>query len=121
MSDRYTRNDAVAAFERLADAVGAKIADSTWKITDRRRLGAWSLDHNGVYGGYVIQAYVADSTPADGRPQAYTAVTLPMGERRQSARDFAQACHFAVRAIEASRGGSGSTRDIRKRYAPRGA
>jgi hypothetical protein len=119
MTDRYTRRDAEAAFERLAAAVGAKIADPSWKLTDRRRLGAWILDHNSVYGGYVIEAYVSDSPPRDERKQAYTAVTRPMGDTRRNARDFADACHFAARAIEAARGGNGSTREIRKRYAPR--
>lgn len=118
--ERYTRRDAEQAFERLADAVGAKVADPAWKTTDKRRLGAWTLDHNSVYGGYVIEAFVAD-TPRDDGHQAYTAVTRPMGDYRHTARDFAQMCHFAVRAIEASRGGSGSTRDIRKRYAPKAA
>jgi hypothetical protein len=120
--ERYTRRDTEMAFARLADAVGAKIADPAWKITDKRRLGAWTLDHNGVYGGYVIAAYVSDSHYSDDpRPQTYTAETHPMGDRRHNARDFAQMCHFAARAIEASRGGSGSTREIRKRYAPRKA
>lgn len=104
MPERYTRRDAESAFQRLADAVGAKIADPAWKITDKRREGAWILDHNSVYGGYVIEAYVPDSPPHDDRPQAYTAVTQPFGYERRSAREFAGACHFAARAVEASRG-----------------
>jgi hypothetical protein len=119
MSDRYTRRDAEMAFEHLAETARVTIADPAWKITDRRRLGAWSLDYNGVYGGFTIQAFVADSPPRDDRPQAYTAITHPLNDRRLPAREFAQACHFAARAIAAARGGHGSTRAIRKAYAPR--
>jgi hypothetical protein len=99
MSDRYTSRDARAAFEHLASVAGATIADPSWKITDPRRDGAWILDHNGVYGGYVIAAYVPSSPPTDGRPQTYTAETHPLGEGRFSARDFCNRCHFAARAI----------------------
>jgi hypothetical protein len=104
MSDmRYTKKDARAAFERLAAAAGATIADSSWSIDDPRREGAWILDHNGTYGGYVIAAYVkSSSTP--GKPQTFTAETHPLDMRRRPAREFAETCHYAARAIEFSRG-----------------
>jgi hypothetical protein len=103
MPERYTKRDAERAFEHLAETMGVRIVDPSWKITDPRREGAWLLDHNGVYGGYVIAALVKDSPPRDGRPQAYTAQTHPLTDYRQSARDFSQMCHFAARAVAASK------------------
>lgn len=96
---RYTSKHAQSAFERLADAVGATIADPAWKIADPRREGAWILDHNSVYGGYVIAAYVAGSPPyaGDDRPQTYTAETHPLGSERYSAREFCERVNFALR------------------------
>lgn len=97
---RYTRRDAEAAFKRLAAANGATIADPSWGIHDPRREGAWTLDHNSVYGGYVIHAYCADSPPepGSGRKQAYTAVTCPMGHDRRTAREFCDVVSFAIRS-----------------------
>jgi hypothetical protein len=105
MPERYTRRDAVAAFEHLAESVGATIADPSWPITDPRREGAWLLDHNGVYGGYVIAAYVKSSPPRAGedREQAYTAQTHPLTDYRMPAREFSRMCHFAARAVGLSR------------------
>jgi hypothetical protein len=105
MPERYTKRDARNAFEHLAETMGVRVADPAWPISDPRREGAWILDHNGVYGGYVIAAYVPDSPPrpGDDRPQAYTAQTHPLTDYRQSARDFSQMCHFAARAVAASR------------------
>ncbi len=93
----YTRRDAEGAFRRLADANGATIADPSWGIHDTRREGAWILDHNATYGGYVIGAYCADSPPRDDRPQAYTAVTHPFGDDRRTAREFCDVVSFALR------------------------
>jgi hypothetical protein len=103
MSDRYTSRDARNAFEHLAETMGVRIVDPSWKITDPRREGAWLLDHNGVYGGYVIAALVKSSPPRDGSPQTYTAETHPLDSYRRSAREFSQMCHFAARAVAASR------------------
>jgi hypothetical protein len=103
MSERYTKRDAVKAFEQLAEAVGATIADPSWKLTDPRREGAWVLDHNGAYGGYVVEAYVADSPPRDGREQAYTAVTCPLGYERRSARQFCEHVNSVTRAMDYAR------------------
>lgn len=102
---RYTTKHAESAFAALADAIGATVADSSWGISDPRRDGAWFLDHNATYGGYVIRAYVPSSPPRDGddRPQSYTAETSPLDDRRRSAREFCETAWFAVRAIGASR------------------
>jgi hypothetical protein len=105
MPDRYTRRDVEELTLRLALATGNRIADADWKITDRRREGAWFIDHNSVYGGYVIAAYVASSPPREGddRPQSYTAQTHPLGDARRSAREFCEAAHFALRALGAQK------------------
>lgn len=97
---RYTKSDAHAAFTTLAEAAGATILDPSWKITDPRRDGAWLLDHNGTYGGYVIAAICPSSPPSDPtQPQTYTAKTHPLGNERYATREFTQRCWFAVRAI----------------------
>lgn len=111
MSDRYTTRDAQAAFETLAAIAGARVLDSAWKITDKRRDGAWKLDHNGVYGGYVIAAICPSSPPSDPtQPQTYTAETHPLGDGRYSAREFCGRCWFASRAIGFSREPSNARR-----------
>lgn len=97
---RVTRSMVESAFERLADASGARILDPSWKITDKRRDGAWKLDHNGVYGGYVIAAICPSSPPREGEgKQTYTAETMPLGYERKSAAEFFDACNFACRAL----------------------
>lgn len=100
---RYTHRNAVAAFEALAETVGAPLASDYPDIHDARRNGAWLLDRNHTYGGYVIAAHVPDSPPrpGDDRPQAYTAETHPLGSERRSTRDFVTGCWLAVRAIGA--------------------
>jgi hypothetical protein len=103
MPERYSEQDARNAFEHLAETMGVRVADRSWDIHDPRREGAWILDHNGAYGGYVIAAYVKDSPPRDGRPQAYTAQTHPLTSYRQSAREFSMSCHLAARAVAASK------------------
>jgi hypothetical protein len=99
MSERYTKRDAERAFEALAEACGATVLDYSWPITDERRDGAWKLDHNGVYGGYVIAAILPSSPPHDDSPQTYTAETHPLDSMRRPAREFAQTCWMATRAI----------------------
>jgi hypothetical protein len=100
--ERFTRKDARRAFERLAEATGATIADPTWAIDDPRREGAWTLDYNGVYGGFVICAYVK-STTIEGHAQTYTAITNPLGMERRPAREFWYTVHFAIRVLELKR------------------
>jgi hypothetical protein len=95
--ERFTRKDAQRAFERLAEAVGATIADPTWAIDDPRREGAWLLDHG--YGGYVVAAYTKSSSIA-GEPQTYTAETHPLGDGHMPAREFWYAVRLACAALE---------------------
>ncbi len=54
-----------------------------------KELGAWSLDHNSVYGGYVIRAL----RPTGGEDE-------PMGSERCKAGEMVAKMNFAMRAIE---------------------
>lgn len=110
MSERVTFKDAERAFLRLCEAKGKTLARE-YPIHDPAREGTWELDYNPTYGGIVIQEIVADSPPRDGddRPQAYTAVTCPMGYERRTPREFVAMVEFALRAgVQRSeyRGGS---------------
>jgi hypothetical protein len=101
---RYTRKNAEAAFEALAEACGAVVLDYSWPITDERRDGAWTLDHNSTYGGYVISAICPSSPPQDPHdPQTYTAETTPLRDERLSTGEFVRSCWTAVRAIHVAR------------------
>lgn len=93
MTDRYTTKNAEAAFERLAAALGkstAKTGGPIWaRIGDRNvaRVGAWLLDHNSIYGGFVVAEIVNE-----GGGESH-----PLGERRMSAREFCEAVYLAER------------------------
>jgi len=87
MSDRYTKRDAQAAFERLMQATGKHPAASY------KDVGGWVLDHNSIYGGYVVHEMFNENG----------AVSEPFGGRRRTAREFCDAVSFACRALEVSR------------------
>jgi hypothetical protein len=56
MSNRVSRSMVEAAAKRLADALGKQYGD-VWKRTEKGNksiVGAWAMDYNPVYGGYVI-------------------------------------------------------------------
>ncbi len=100
MAERYTRKDAGRAFERLREAKGARLA-SDYGIYDPEREGAWALDHNATYGGYVVVEIIASSPPRKGedRQQSYTAEHHPLGNARLPAREFCYAVNFALRVL----------------------
>lgn len=87
MADRYTKRDAVAAFERLMKATGNRPAQSY------KDVGGWVLDHNGIYGGYVVEQIYNENG----------AITQPFGYRRRTAREFCDVVNFACQAIELRR------------------
>jgi hypothetical protein len=113
MSDRYTRKDAEAAFARLASALGKTWSDQHGKLwkgnyweavedgtlwsregtANRARVGAWALDHNGVYGGFVIHEMFNEGG----------GVSEPFGGVRRSAREFCDAVYFAENALRAAK------------------
>lgn len=113
MSERYTKRDAYMAFARLASALGKTWSDDNGKlwsgsayepIAVGRQLwervgpnnvacvGAWTLDHNSVYGGYVIEEIF----------NVGGGVTLPFGSMRRTAREFCDAVYFAENALRAA-------------------
>lgn len=90
--DRYTRHDAEMAFERLAKKLGKDSSEPVWtRVGDRNvaRVGAWILDCNFVYGGFVIAEIVSE-----GGGESH-----PLGERRMPAREFCQSVYFAERVL----------------------
>lgn len=99
MADRYTRKDAEAAFERLCKALDkpmghyapCAVGESNLGPTHMFRVnpGAWALDHNGYYGGYVIDEVLES-----------TGVRQPFGSSRHSAREFCDMVRFAIDAID---------------------
>ena len=118
MSDRYTHKDAEAAFARLASACGRTWSDRGGKLwrgswwtpeavlsdyepdgqarlwtragnENRAAVGVWMLDHNGIYGGYVIHEMYND----------HGGVYEPFGGMRRSAGDFCAAVNFAMSAL----------------------
>jgi hypothetical protein len=82
--DRYTKNDAAAAFNRLVEMIGGRVAE---KYND---VGAYRLDHAGVYGGFVIERIVNDGG----------GVSRPFGDMRRPAREFCYTINFALRVLE---------------------
>lgn len=83
MADRYTRRDAQAAFARLLLACGKREAASY------KDVGGWTLDHNSVYGGYVVEQVVSERG----------GITQPFGGQRRAAREFCDTVRFATDAI----------------------
>lgn len=83
--DRYTRKDAERSFWQLCASLGKRVAGSY------NDVGAWTLDYNSVYGGYVVHEI---STDGGG-------VSEPFGSQRRPAREFCSCVNFTIRALEA--------------------
>jgi hypothetical protein len=83
--DRITKKNVEGLFETLCKAMGKRIA------TDYNDVGAWALDHNSHYGGWVIVEIVNE---AGGQRN-------PVIEMRLRNREMWQAMRFALRALEA--------------------
>lgn len=84
MSERYTKKDAEAAFLRLVEATGNRVAESY------NDVGGWQLDHNSVYGGYVVHEISNE----------HGAVSEPYSSTRRNAREFCDVVWFAIRTLE---------------------
>lgn len=98
MSDRYTKKDAIAAFNRLVAVIGGHVAKNS------RDDGGYMLDHNGVYGGCKVEQVGCfphrpnpDGSPACG-------VSDVFGAARKTAREFCDAVYFAEQVIRAMEG-----------------
>lgn len=81
--DRYTRKDAIAAFDRLIKAIGGRVA------TSYNDVGAYRLDWNTVYGGGNIERI----------SNLQGGVSQPFGGRRLKAADFCLFVSFAISAM----------------------
>lgn len=86
MSERYTRKDVEAHFERFVKAIGGRVAQDSYHDE-----GAFRLDHAGTYGGYRI---VRDS-PGGGES------TSDFRGRRFRPTAFIEMLSFAIDAIGA--------------------
>ena len=59
---RTTKKQVEGTFKTLADALGHP-TENLWtmgKKSNKSTIGGWVLDHNGIYGGYVIEEIVTD-------------------------------------------------------------
>lgn len=84
--DRYTRKNAEARFVELCKVLGKRIA------TSHKDVGAWFLDHNSTYGGFIICEYMANGGEWH-----------PICNRRMPAREFCETVNFAIRCIALDR------------------
>ena len=84
--DRYTRKDAEARFQELCRVLGKRIAQSY------KDVGAWFLDHNATYGGFIISEYMISGGESH-----------PVYNRRMPAREFCESINFAIRCIALDR------------------
>lgn len=84
--ERTTEAHVESAFKRLCAVTGHRVA------TSYNDVGAWRLDHNGSYGGFVVEEIIGTTG----------AVTRPLGDKRRSAREFYDAAWFAINAIESA-------------------
>jgi hypothetical protein len=82
---RTTRKEVESLFESLCATLGKRVA-TAWND-----VGAWSLDYNPHYGGYVIIEQMEHGESA------------PYGDYRRSAGDMAYTIRFALRSIQLDR------------------
>lgn len=85
---RYTKQNVRNRFEALARVLGKRIA-ADWKD-----VGAWKLDYNPHYGGYIIAEYMENGGE-----------THPVFSSRLPAGQFCEAVNFAIRCIALDRPG----------------
>ncbi len=62
------------------------------RVRNLAAVGAWSLDHNSVYGGFVIHEMM----------NVGGGVSEPFGSMRRNAREFCDAVYFAENALRAA-------------------
>lgn len=79
---RTTKSEVQAVFERFCKVHGYRIA------TSFNDVGAYELDHNSIYGGYVINQIMNDGG----------GVTQPFGSKRMKAEPFVDSMRMAIAA-----------------------
>jgi hypothetical protein len=80
--DRWTTKDIESLFDTFLKASGNR------KAEDYKDVGGMRLDHNSVYGGYVIEQIVNDAG----------AIRHPYGDRRFGPTELANILTFYIRA-----------------------
>lgn len=94
MATRVTRQQVEYWFARLAEALG--VSTVAWTFEDGKsvaHVGAWGLDYNPTYGGYVIYEIMNNGG----------GVREPFGPYRQRPAQFVQTCRFALDALDIAR------------------
>ena len=90
---RVTQSQVNEVFKHFAKTMGRSTV--AWERSEdgngyTANVGAWILDYNPTYGGYVINEMFNDGG----------AVTLPLTETRMSGSEIVQAMRFAMRCIQ---------------------
>ena len=78
---RTTKAVVLELFQAFCKKHGRKVA------TSYKDVGAWALDYNAIYGGYVIRQYLEKGGESN-----------PMGIYRYSPKEFANMLRFAILA-----------------------
>ncbi len=78
---RYTKNHVIGMFQRLSKAICKRTDAEDWKPL--------YLDHNGIYGGYVIE-----------QQEESGGISHPFGSMRRSAKEMYYSMHMATQALE---------------------
>ena len=84
--ERYTRKNVEARFLELCNVLGKRVA------TNYKDAGAWFLDYNANYGGYIISEYMANGGEFH-----------PVCNRRMPAREFCETINFGIRCVALDR------------------
>jgi hypothetical protein len=92
---RTTKAQVDAAFDVLCNVLGK--STKTWRTPPdsytRAVIGAWYLDRNTVYGGYVVHEMANEGG----------GVRAPLGSMRMSGAEFVNAVRFALDVLEIAR------------------
>jgi hypothetical protein len=83
---KYTRKIVEQRFDNLCRVLGKRIGSS------HKDVGAWKLDYNPYYGGFIICEILANGGECH-----------PVYDSRLPAREFCQAINFAIRCIALDR------------------
>ena len=81
---RTTKEQVNLAFERMIKQMGGRIA------TSYNDVGAFRLDSNPTYGGYVVEQIISEGG----------AVTRPFGDKRMKPNQAWETFWFASRTLE---------------------
>lgn len=88
MSQRVTRGMVEAAVKRLAALCGKVYMDQPW-VNHKAVIGAWTLDHNSVYGGYRVEEICNEGG----------AIREPLLRQRLSGSEMLSAVNMAADAV----------------------